>query len=172
MKQQEVILVDDNNEVQGFMEKMEAHKKGALHRAFSIFVFNNKGELLLQQRARNKYHSGGLWTNTCCSHPVRGEETIDSAKRRLKEEMGFTTDLWEVFNFVYKAEMENGLTEHEYDHVFFGQYQDEPDFNKEEVMAFAYVSLDEIIKDVNRNPGKYSAWFRIALPRVIELRNA
>ena len=107
------------------MEKMEAHKKGLLHRAFSVFIFNGKGEMLLQQRALNKYHSGGLWTNACCSHPMPGEKTEDAADRRLKEELGFETPLEKIFDFVYKAEFDNGLTEYEFDHVFAGEYEGE-----------------------------------------------
>ena len=122
---EQVILVNEQDEQTGVMEKMEAHQKALLHRAFSVFIFNDKGELLLQQRASDKYHSGGLWTNTCCSHPNPDEETITAAQRRLKEEMGFTTKLSKAFDFIYKSEFSNGLTEHEFDHVFTGYYNGE-----------------------------------------------
>src|SRR5437868_2002286 len=143
---QEVILVNKRDEPTGSMEKLAAHQQGLLHRAFSIFIFNDNGELLLQQRAIDKYHSGGLWTNTCCSHPQPGEETIVAAQRRLKEEMGFTTSIKKVFDFVYKAEFGNGLIEHEFDHVFAGNYNGEIEYNKDEVMDCCYRSLPDIHK--------------------------
>ena len=133
-----MILVNETDEVKGAAGKMEAHKKGLLHRAFSVFVFNQRGEMLLQQRAMNKYHSGGLWTNACCSHPEPNEETEEAAMRRLKEEMGFETDLEKVFDFVYKAEFENGLVEYEFDHVYTGEYDGDIKFSKEEVMDCCY----------------------------------
>jgi isopentenyl-diphosphate delta-isomerase len=161
-----VILVDENDHPQGTEEKLAAHRKGLLHRAFSIFIFNRKGEMLLQQRAISKYHSGGLWTNACCSHPAVGENTSDAAYRRLKEEMGFNTPLEELFSFVYKAEFENGLTEHEFDHVFGGVYEGpiEPDPN--EVMDFCFMSLEAITDSLSSHSRKYSAWFALAFPKV------
>ncbi|MEI9946718.1 MAG: isopentenyl-diphosphate Delta-isomerase [Chitinophagaceae bacterium] len=132
--EEQVIVVNEADEPIGVAGKMEAHRKGILHRAFSIFIFNSKGEMLLQQRALNKYHSGSLWTNACCSHPKPEEDTTVAAERRLKEEMGFDTPIEKVFDFVYRAEFENGLTEHEFDHVYAGEYNGEINFNKEEVM--------------------------------------
>src|SRR6186713_1579239 len=122
MENDKVILVSEHDDMVGIMDKMEAHKQGLLHRAFSVFIFNSKGEMLLQQRAFNKYHSGGLWTNACCGHPSPGEQTVAAARRRLMEEMGFTTGLEELFDFTYQHAFENGLTEHEYDHVFAGTW--------------------------------------------------
>jgi isopentenyl-diphosphate delta-isomerase len=145
---------------------MEAHEKALLHRAFSVFIFNNKGEMLLQQRADNKYHSAGLWTNACCSHPSPGEDTSTAAARRLNEELGFTTPLEKVFSFVYRSDFENGLTEHEYDHVFTGIYEGKINPDKNEVKDYTFKSLDEIESSLKREPGKYSSWFFIAFPRI------
>ena len=161
-----VILVNTNNEAIGVMEKMEAHEKGLLHRAFSVFIFNDKGEMLLQQRAMAKYHSGGLWSNACCSHPAPGEDTASAASKRLKEEMGFTTDLNEVFAFIYKMEFENGLTEHEFDHVFIGRYNGEVYPDNTEVRDYCYMSMEDIRTSIDMFPLKYTAWFRIAFPRL------
>lgn len=163
---QQVILVNDQDEAIGTMEKMEAHQKGLLHRAFSVFIFNSKGEILLQQRAQDKYHSAGLWTNTCCSHPQPGENIIESAQKRLGEEMGFTTSLTKVFDFTYRASFENGLIEHEFDHVFTGKYDGEVNYNPIEVMNFSYRSLDEIRRSLQTEPENYTAWFRLAYPRI------
>ncbi len=150
------------------MEKMEAHIKGELHRAFSVFVFNTKGELMLQQRALSKYHSPGQWTNTCCSHPREGEETTAAAHRRLREEMGFDTPLTEKFSFVYRSdEVGQGLIEHEFDHVFFGYYEGEPDINEQEVHAWEFRSMKEIQESMRRNPRQYTIWFRIAFDEVM-----
>ena len=145
----------------GLMAKMEAHEKGILHRAFSVFVFNKKGELLLQQRALDKYHSPGLWTNTCCSHQRDGESNIEAGKRRLKEEMGFNCDLKELFWFVYKASFDNGLTEHELDHVMIGYYEDDPIVNLEEAAAFKWMPLEDVKKDMKLQPELYTKWFKI-----------
>ena len=166
MNKEQVILVDEWDSELGFMEKIEAHEKALLHRAFSVFIFNDDGELLLQQRAVSKYHSGGLWTNTCCSHPRPGETTIDAAKRRLKEEMGFETGLYKAFDFVYKSNFENGLTEHEFDHVFIGYYNGIvlPDHN--EVENYAFRSLDKISEYMLSHPDFFTSWFHIAFPRV------
>jgi isopentenyl-diphosphate delta-isomerase len=162
----EVILVNELDEPVGTMEKMEAHEKAVLHRAFSVFIFNSKGEMLLQQRALKKYHSGGLWTNTCCSHPLPGEETIAAAKRRLNEELGFTTDLKKAFHFTYKAPFDNGLTEYEYDHVFTGKYEGAIHPDKEEVSDYCFKTLDEIEQTLQSHPQKYTAWFHIAFPQL------
>jgi isopentenyl-diphosphate Delta-isomerase len=166
----DLILVDENDNPLGTMEKMEAHRKGILHRAFSVFIFNSKGEMLLQQRTKDKYHSGGLWTNACCSHPTPGEEIIESAKKRLKEEMGFTTELTHLFDFTYKAEFENGLTEHEYDHVYSGIYDGEVVPDKEEVKDHSFRKIEEISKDLSIHPEKYTIWFKLAFEQVREIQ--
>lgn len=163
---EEVILVNEQDETCGTMEKMEAHRKGVLHRAFSIFIFNNKNEMLLQQRALNKYHSGGLWTNACCSHPRPGEETAEAASRRLKEELGFETPLENVFAFTYNASFDNGLTEHEFDHVFTGTYNGEINFNKHEVKDVCFRSMEEIESNLQTHPYKFTPWFLIAFPMI------
>lgn len=162
----EVILVNEHDEQVGTMEKMEAHEKAVLHRAFSVFIFNDKDEMLLQQRALSKYHSGGLWTNACCSHPKPGEETIAAAKRRLNEELGFNTDIQKVFDFVYKTVFENGLTEYEFDHVYVGSFNEAIDPNPVEVMDISYMTMDEIKQSLLDQPEKYTAWFHIAFPKV------
>lgn len=160
MKEQ-VILVDQQDNPIGLMEKIEAHEKALLHRAFSVFVFNNKKELMLQQRAAEKYHSPLLWTNTCCSHQRDGESNIEAGKRRLQEEMGFSCELEEVFSFIYKAPFDNGLTEHEYDHVMIGTFNDEPIVNPEEVASYKWMPLEEVKNDIDNHPEKYTAWFKI-----------
>lgn len=164
----EIILVNELDEQTGTAEKMEAHHKALLHRAFSVFIFNEKGEMLLQQRALTKYHSGGLWTNACCSHPKPGEETINGAKRRLNEELGFTADITKAFDFIYTASFDNGLTENEYDHVFTGIYNGPIIPNTEEVMAYEYKSMEKIKEELQKNPQLYTAWFIIAFPRLEE----
>ena len=156
-----VVLVDKNDNQIGVMPKMEAHEKAVLHRAFSVFTFNKKGELLLQQRAASKYHSPLLWTNTCCSHQREGETNIDAGMRRLQEEMGFTTPLKEVFSFIYKAPFDNGLTEHELDHVMIGNFDGEPNINKEEVESYKWMLLEDVKEDIKNNPEIYTAWFKI-----------
>lgn len=166
---EQVILVDRSDTAIGQMEKMEAHEKGLLHRAFSVFIFNSKGELLLQQRAAHKYHSAGLWTNTCCSHPRPGELNDAAAMRRLREEMGMKCELSYGFNFIYKATFKDGLIEHELDHVFFGISDDSPVINTEEVESYKYVDVDFLLEDVQRNPDKYTPWLKICLERVIEV---
>jgi isopentenyl-diphosphate delta-isomerase len=163
---QTVILVNKKDEETGTAEKMEAHRKGLLHRAFSIFVFNSKGEMLMQQRAAGKYHSGGLWTNACCSHPRPGEKTDEAAQRRLKEELGFETQLTEIFEFIYQAEFANGLAEYEYDHVYVGEYDGLIQANKEEVMDVSFCSIREIRRLIAEHPENYTAWFQIAFPKV------
>jgi isopentenyl-diphosphate Delta-isomerase len=161
MTEEKVILVNEKDEQLGLMPKMEAHRKAQLHRAFSVFVFNEKGELLLQQRAANKYHSSNLWTNTCCSHQRDGETNISAGKRRLQEEMGFVCDLKEVFWFVYKAPFDNGITEHELDHVMIGNYNQDPIINTVEVGSFKWMTLDDIKSDINKHPENYTKWFQI-----------
>ncbi len=161
MKEEQVILVNESDEQLGLMPKMEAHEKALLHRAFSVFVFNKKGELLLQQRASNKYHSPNLWTNTCCSHQRDGESNVEAGKRRLQEEMGFVCGLEEVFWFVYKAPFDNGLTEHELDHVLVGYFNDDPLINKEEVESYRWMTLDDVKTDISDHPEKYTEWFKI-----------
>ncbi len=163
---EQVILVDENDNETGLMEKMQAHREGKLHRAFSVFIFNNKDEMLLQQRALNKYHSGGLWTNACCSHPKPDEEVKDAALRRLKEELGFETSIEKLFDFTYKTGFDNGLTEHEFDHVFAGVYNDEINFNRTEVQDICYRSMNEIESSLQSHPQKFTAWFKIAFPLV------
>lgn len=163
-----VILVDENDRALGTMEKMEAHEKGLLHRAFSVFVFNNNDELLLQQRAETKYHSGGLWTNTCCSHPRPEEETLDAAFRRMEEEMGMSCVLEPVFQFTYKAALDKGLWEHEFDHVFIGRTNALPEINPEEVMAYRYASIDDLRAEISAHPERFTVWFKIAFDRVAD----
>ena len=161
MKEEQVILVNENDEQIGLMPKMEAHEKALLHRAFSVFVFNNNSELMLQQRAANKYHSPLLWTNTCCSHQRDGESNLEAGVRRLEEEMGFVCDLEEKTSFIYKAPFDNGLTEHELDHVMVGYYSDDPKINKEEVESFKYMTVEEVKEDMALKPETYTEWFKI-----------
>lgn len=168
MAEEQVVLVTEKDVETGLIEKMEAHEKALLHRAFSVFVFNSKNELMLQQRALTKYHTPGLWTNTCCSHPRPGENVNDAAHRRLQEEMGFSCELKKVFDFVYRAPFENGLTEHEFDHVFMGSYDGEPVINPSEVHAWKWIDLEELKKDIHANPSDYTVWFKIAFPRVYD----
>ncbi|MGI8952834.1 MAG: isopentenyl-diphosphate Delta-isomerase [Chitinophagaceae bacterium] len=165
---EQVILVNEKDEQLGVMEKMEAHKKALLHRAFSVFILNEKGEMLLQQRALHKYHSGGLWTNACCSHPRPGEQIDKAAQRRLLEEMGIETLLHKVFNFTYKASFENGLTEHEFDHVFIGKYNGaiKPDVN--EIKDYCFKKIKDIQLSLQSHPHKYTHWFQVAFPKVAE----
>lgn len=161
MKEEQVILVNENDEPLGLMNKLEAHEKAVLHRAFSIFVLNEKNQVMLQQRARQKYHSPLLWTNTCCSHQRDGETNIQAGKRRLQEEMGFSVELKELFHFIYKAPFDNGLTEHELDHVMIGYYDHEPDINTEEVENWKWMDIEAIKKDMAENPNRYTVWFKI-----------
>lgn len=163
--EEKVILVDSNDKQIGLMPKMEAHEKAVLHRAFSVFIMNHKGEIMLQQRAANKYHSPLLWTNTCCSHQRDGESNIQAGRRRLKEEMGFETDLKEVFSFTYKAPFDNGLTEHEYDHVMVGNYDEAPKINPQEVNDWKWMLPSAIKEDISLNPEDYTAWFKIIFER-------
>lgn len=162
----EVILVDKNDVAIGSMEKMQAHEKALLHRAFSVFIFNSAGEMLLQQRADKKYHSAGLWTNACCSHPAPGEETIDAAVRRLKEELGFTTPLNKAFIFSYRTDFENGLTENEVDHVYTGIYNGRIFADIDEVKSYRYVHMDELESMIANEPSIFTSWFVIAFPQI------
>lgn len=168
MQETQLVLVNEQDEPMGLMEKMEAHRKGLLHRAFSVFVFNKDGEMLLQRRALHKYHSGGLWTNTCCSHPYPGEGNKEAAIRRLQEEMGFDVELEEIFDFIYKKELDNELTEHEFDHVFVGHFDGAIVPNPEEVCEYAYISMEEIGSRMHSHPEEFTVWFQIAFPRVQE----
>lgn len=172
MKEQ-VILVDDQDNPIGLMEKIEAHEKALLHRAFSVFVFNDKNELMLQQRAAGKYHSPLLWTNTCCSHQRAGETNLEAGKRRLQEEMGFVCELKEVFSFIYKAPFDNGLTEHELDHVMVGKFNDKPNINKEEVESYKWMPLEGVKRDIETKPEIYTEWFKIIFKESYDkLKNA
>jgi isopentenyl-diphosphate Delta-isomerase len=165
---EQVILVNERDEALGNMEKLEAHEKGLLHRAISVFVFNSKGEMLLQQRALHKYHSAGLWSNTCCSHPRPEESTASAASRRLKEEMGIVCDLIHKTEFVYKVQFENGLTEHEYDHVFTGIFNGTSLPNSEEVHDYRWISLPELEKECLSHPETYPYWFHLAWQKLKE----
>jgi isopentenyl-diphosphate delta-isomerase len=168
--EEQVILVDQHDQQIGTMEKLAAHRSGKLHRAFSVFIFNNKGELLLQQRALHKYHSAGLWTNTCCSHPKPGETTSDAVKRRLQEEMGMACNVSYGFNFTYQANFDNNLIEHEFDHVYFGISDELPLPNPDEVANFKYCNLTTLGKDLKQNPDQYSAWLNICYQRMVEFK--
>tara|TARA_B100001027_G_scaffold199674_1_gene158539 strand:+ start:8195 stop:8713 length:519 start_codon:yes stop_codon:yes gene_type:complete len=162
MLEEKVILVDKNDNQVGLMPKLEAHEKGFLHRAFSVFIFNNKYQLLLQKRASSKYHSGGLWTNTCCSHPREDEDTLDAANRRLNEEMGIKTSLRKVYDFIYEAKLDNNLIEHEFDHVFYGLYDEDPIINKDEVDDFKWIDMETLNDSIINNGDNYTVWFKIA----------
>lgn len=161
MTEEKVILVNERDEPIGLMPKLEAHEKAVLHRAFSVFILNDKKEVMLQQRAHQKYHSPLLWTNTCCSHQRDGETNIQAGTRRLLEEMGFTADLKELFHFIYKAPFDNGLTEHELDHVMIGYYDNEPIINPEEVEDWKWMSIEAIKTDMQEHPELYTVWFKI-----------
>lgn len=167
-----VVLVDENDRDLQLMEKMEAHEKGLLHRAFSVFILNDQNELMLQRRALEKYHSGGLWTNTCCSHPRDGEPVEAAAHRRMMEEMGFDCPIEKAFDFIYRAELDKGLTEHEFDHLFIGRYNGEPKINPDEVSEWKWMDVEEVKLDVSRNPEKYTAWFRIIFDRFYQNLNS
>lgn len=163
----EVILVDKEDNFIGTMEKLEAHQKGILHRAFSIFIVNESGEFLIQRRAIDKYHSGGLWTNTCCSHPKPAETSTQAAQRRLIEEMGISVPLTYLFHFTYKTEFENGLSEHELDHVFIGTFNGNPEPDPIEVMDWKYIHSSELVIDVKKNPQNYTEWFKLSYETVL-----
>lgn len=166
MEEQSVILVNEKDEPVGTMGKLEAHQKGLLHRAFSIFIFDEAGRMLLQQRAPQKYHGAHLWTNACCSHPYPGEGIEAAASRRLHEELGFTTPLEKIFSFIYNAPVENNLTEHEFDHVFTGTYSGKVACNSNEVAAFCYRPVEEIKQSLLQQPQHFTTWFRLAFPSI------
>ena len=161
MSEEHVILVNEKDQEIGLMPKLEAHQKAVLHRAFSVFIFNSENELMLQQRASNKYHSPNLWTNTCCSHQRSGESNIQAGTRRLYEEMGFTTPLKEITSFIYKAPFDNGLTEHELDHIMVGYYNEDPVINSDEVEDWKWMKIEDVKNDISLNPDLYTAWFKI-----------
>lgn len=171
IQEEYVVLVDKIDNPIGQMEKQEAHIKGVMHRAFSVFIFNNNNELMLQQRALTKYHSPGLWTNTCCSHPRVDEKTKDAAHRRMMEEMGFDCEFEKAFTFTYKSDVGGGLIEHEFDHVFFGRSEIKPKINQEEVNDWKYMDMKSIREDMNTNPTRYTVWFRIAFDEVEKYLN-
>lgn len=158
-----VVLVNENDEVLGTMEKLEAHQKGVLHRAFSVFLFNEKGQMLLQKRAATKYHSPNKWTNTCCSHPMLNETYQDAALRRLREELGIAAEIQPIFHFIYKADVGDGLWEHELDHVFIGNYEGVFQLNPEEVSEIRYITLDDLLQEVSSHPDDFTEWFKIIL---------
>ena len=166
---EEVILVSPQDEEMGYMEKMEAHQLGLLHRAFSVFLFNSKGEMLLQKRAISKYHSGGLWTNACCSHPRKGETIEQAASRRTREELGCEPELQKIHTFIYKAALDNNLTEHEFDHVLVGNYEGEMNPNVNEVSEIVYLPIQQIRQEMNKQPDKFTVWFKIIFEEVISL---
>ena len=169
MEEPQVILVNDQDQVIGSMGKQAAHEEGALHRAISVLLFNKKGEWLIHQRNPAKYHSGGLWTNTCCSHPSPGEEPLPAAKRRLKEEMGIEVELQPAFQFKYLAKFDNGLTEHEYDHVFFGEFEGKPWPDPDEVSDWKWISWKDLEFDLEVHPEKYTVWFHLIVDKKVEL---
>ena len=166
-----VILVDSEDQQIGFMEKVEVHQKGLLHRAFSVFVFNSKNELLLQKRALGKYHSENLWTNTCCSHPSPGESILDAASRRLQEEMNYSCELWNTFSFIYRVNLDHGMIEHELDHVVIGKCDKNPELNPYEASDYKWMSLPAIQKEMGDHPNSYTSWFKIILKDQIEQLN-
>lgn len=161
MKEEHVVLVDEKDVQIGLMPKLEAHEKALLHRAFSVFILNDKNEIMLQQRAAGKYHSPLLWTNTCCSHQRENETNIEAGKRRLQEEMGFSVPLKELFSFIYKAPFDNGLTEHEFDHVMIGYYNEAPVVNSEEVESWKWMTIEAIKEDMQKHKQLYTEWFKI-----------
>ena len=166
MQQKDVILVNERDEALGTMEKMDAHRQGLLHRAFSVFIFDSKGRMLLQKRAASKYHGGGLWSNACCSHPYPEERIETAAERRLLEELGFTIPLNKIFEFTYNAKVENDLIEHEYDHVFVGEYEGVIKPTAEEVEDYRYVEMNEIKQALTEEGNKFTTWFRLAFPTI------
>lgn len=172
MKEELVILVDQEDNKIGLMPKMEAHEKAVLHRAFSVFIFNKNKELMLQKRALHKYHSPGLWTNTCCSHQRDGESNIEAGTRRLMEEMGFIVSLRETTSFIYKAPFDNGLTEHELDHILIGDYESDPVINEDEVASWKWMPLEEVKGDIKFNPDNYTAWFKIIFDKFYSYLNS
>lgn len=166
-----VVLVDKEDNTLGEMDKLKAHQQGRLHRAFSVFIFNSKGEILLQQRATNKYHGANLWTNACCSHPQLNDDIKDSAIERLNFEMGMDCNLEKAFSFTYKITVENNLMEHEFDHVFVGLSNQNPKINIDEVMDYKWLDLNTLRNDIENNPLTYTYWFKMALPKILEFYN-
>jgi isopentenyl-diphosphate delta-isomerase len=162
-----VVLVDENDRFLGTMEKLQAHREGRLHRAFSVVIFNQQNEILIHKRAKDKYHCGGLWTNACCSHPRENETPLEGAKRRLQEEMGFSTALEFKNSFIYKVKFDNGLFEHELDHLFIGSFDGQPKPNKDEVEDFRFISLDNLALEVENNPDDFTFWFKEILKKLI-----
>jgi isopentenyl-diphosphate delta-isomerase len=160
-----VVLVDEKDREVGTMDKMEAHQKGLLHRAFSILLFNSNRELLLQKRSKKKYHSGGLWTNTCCSHPLPNESLADATRRKLLQEMGINTELKFAFKFIYQTELDHKLIEHEFDHIFVGTFDGEPLANRDEVEEWKFVNMASLKKDIDLHPERYTYWFRLIINR-------
>ncbi|MBN8833847.1 MAG: isopentenyl-diphosphate delta-isomerase [Niastella sp. SCN 39-18] len=169
MERNKVVLVNEDDFALAEMDKMQAHRDGKLHRAFSVFIFNLKGEMLIHQRANHKYHGAGLWTNACCSHPQWNERVKESAKERLQFEMGMSCDLEHLFSFIYKATVENGLMEYEYDHVFVGYTNAEPVPNILEVQNYKWIAPEELLKQVAAQPQDFTYWFRVALEKVMDL---
>ena len=169
--QQFLVLVNESDEPIGVMEKMEVHRKALLHRAFSVFVFNREGEMLLQKRALTKYHSGGLWTNACCSHPYPDETLVQAARRRLIEELGFETEVKPAFSFIYKAALDNDLTEHEFDHVLIGAYHGAILPNAEEVSDYCYRNMVDLRQQLELHPSQFTAWFQLAFPMLEDYLN-
>jgi isopentenyl-diphosphate Delta-isomerase len=169
--EEQVILVDDLDRPIGVAEKMHAHREGLLHRAFSIFVTNAQGELLLQKRASSKYHSGGLWTNTCCSHPRPEETTLAASSRRLHEEMGFSCELHEIFSFTYRAELDNELTEHEFDHVLIGEFNGQPLLNPQEAEDYRWISIDALSTDIVAHSDRYTSWLKICFEKFVQYKD-
>lgn len=163
MKSEEIVLIDCNDEPIGSMEKLQAHQEGLLHRAFSVLILNELGDMLIQRRAFEKYHSGGAWSNACCGHPRPGETTQAAAERRLQEEMGFSVPLKKLYHFTYKTDLGNGLTEHEFDHVFLGVYNDDPVPNPNEVAEWRYVSIDRLQQELKMQADQFSFWFRLIM---------
>jgi isopentenyl-diphosphate Delta-isomerase len=163
---EQVVLVDTEDIEIGVMEKLEAHQTGQLHRALSVLVFNSKGEMLLQKRASNKYHSGGLWTNACCSHPRPNEKVAYAAKRRLKEEIGLDGTPTFFYKFIYKVDLDHGMTEHEFDHVFTCTTDQLPILNEKEAEAYKYIKMSTLANDINQHPESYTFWFKIIIDRI------
>lgn len=170
--QEYVVVVDENDNAIGLAEKMDAHVNPVMHRAFSVFIFNSDKQLLLQRRALGKYHSPGLWTNTCCSHPRQDETILDAARRRMREEMGMCCNMEEAFSFTYKADVGQGLTEHEFDHVLIGHSNDSPHINPDEVDSIRYATLEEISKEINERPEQFTMWFKIVFNRLVKHFNS
>lgn len=164
----DIILVDEQDNQIGTGEKLAVHRAGKLHRCFSIFMFNARGKLLLQKRAQGKYHSGGLWTNTACSHPRPGESNTAGAERRLQQEMGIGSNLQEKFTFMYRAEFDNGIIEHELDHVFFGTSEKDPKPDPEEAEGWKWVTLDWLAQDIAAHPEQYTVWLKVCFDQVLE----